>query len=97
MRDVHFSFHRVLPLFFIDGVSKCLSLGIQGFSRRQTDEPPTEGGCKSAKECFTETLNDNKGNNPPQNKGALITKLKQLKIGGNENICYYCIYKRGCR
>ena len=78
--DVHFFLSSGFAVVFIDGVSKCLSLGIQGFSRRQTDEPPTEAAVKGAKECFTETLNDNKAIIRRRIKTPNL-KLKQLKIG----------------
>ncbi len=58
--DIYYFLASGFAIVFIDGVSKCLSLGIQGFTKRSTDEPPTESDIKGAKECFTETLNDNK-------------------------------------
>ncbi len=40
--DIYYFLASGFAIVFIDGVSKCLSLGIQGFTKRSTDEPPTE-------------------------------------------------------
>ena len=78
--DVHFYLASGFAIVFVDEVSKCLALGIQGFEKRQTDEPPTESDVKGAKECFTETLNDNKAIIRRRIKTPNL-KLKQLKVG----------------
>ena len=79
---------------FVDGVSKCLSLGIQGFGKRQTDEPPTEADIKGAKECLTETLNDNKAILRRRLKTPKL-KLKQLKIGEETQTSVVVAYIEG--
>ncbi len=78
--DAYFFLASGFAIVFIDGVSKCLALGIQGFTKRTTDEPPTESDIKGAKECLTETLNDNKAILRRRLKTPDL-KLKQLKIG----------------
>ncbi|MDE6723105.1 MAG: spore germination protein, partial [Eubacterium sp.] len=50
--DAHFYLASGFAIVFVDGVSKCLSLGIQGFSKRQTDEPPTEADIKGARNAL---------------------------------------------
>lgn len=78
--DIYYFLSSGFAIVFIDGVAKCLSLGIQGFTKRNTDEPPTESDIKGAKECFTETLNDNKAVLRRRVKTPDL-KLKQLQIG----------------
>lgn len=78
--DLYFYLASGFAILIIDGVSKALVLGIQGFEKRKTDEPPNEANIKGAKECFTETLNDNKAILRRRLKTTNL-KLKQLKIG----------------
>ena len=67
-------------IFILDGVSKALVCGIQGWEKRSIDEPSNENNVKGAKECFTETLNDNKALIRKRLKTHHL-KLKQLKLG----------------
>ena len=92
--DVYFYLASGFALVFIDGVSKCLSLGIQGFSKRNTDEPPIESDIKGAKECFTETINDNKAILRRRLKTPDL-KLKQLKIGNSVKKTVVITYLKG--
>ena len=92
--DVHFYLASGFAVVFVDGVSKCLSLGIQGFTKRQTDEPPTEADIKGAKECFTETLNDNKAIIRRRIKTPNL-KLKQIKVGEETKTSVVIAYIKG--
>lgn len=78
--DVYFYLSSGFAAVFIDGVSKCLVMGIQGFEKRKMGEPTNEADIKGAKECFTETLNDNKATLHRRIKSPKL-KMKQFKIG----------------
>lgn len=92
--DIYYFLASGFAIVFIDGVSKCLSLGIQGFTKRSTDEPPTESDIKGAKECFTETLNDNKAILRRRIKTPDL-KLKQLKVGSAAQTSVVIAYIKG--
>lgn len=92
--DVYYFLASGFAIVFVDGVSKCLSLGIQGFSKRTTDEPPTESDIKGAKECLTETLNDNKAILRRRIKTPDL-KLKQLKIGSEAKTSVVIAFIKG--
>lgn len=79
---------------FIDGVAKCLALGIQGFSKRMVEEPPIEADVKGAKECLVETLNDNKAILRRRIKTPDL-KLKQLQIGNTVQKSIVIAYIKG--
>ena len=89
--DVYFYLSSGFAAVFIDGVSKCLVLGIQGFEKRGIDDPATEANIKGARECFTETLNDNKATLHRRIKTPAL-KMKQIKVGRQVQtsvaICY---------
>ena len=80
--DCEFFLMSGFVLFFLDGCRKALALGAQGWSRRGTDEPTNEAMVKGAKECFVETLNDNKALLRKRLKTPHL-KLKQIKLGKN--------------
>lgn len=80
--DIYFFLSSGFAVLIIDGVSKCLRLGIQGFEKRQTEDPPNEPNIKGANECFTETLNDNKALLRRRIKTPDL-KLKQIMVGQN--------------
>ena len=67
-------------VFYIEGADKALVFGVQGWNRRNTDEPTNEAMVRGAKECFVETLNDNKALIRKRLKTPDL-KLKQIKIG----------------
>lgn len=67
-------------IFILDGVDTAIACGIQGWEKRSPDEPSNENNVKGAKECFTETLNDNKALLRKRLKTHHL-KLKQLKLG----------------
>ena len=67
-------------LIFVDGCSKAIAIGVQGWTKRNTDEPTNESVVKGAKECFVETLNDNRALLRKRLKTHNL-KFKQLKLG----------------
>ena len=67
-------------IFCLEGCKTALAFGVQEWSRRTTDEPTNEAMVKGAKECFVETLNDNKALLRKRLKTPDL-KLKQLKLG----------------
>lgn len=67
-------------LFFLEGNSKMLALGIQGWEKRATDEPTNEAMVRGAKECFVESMNDNKALLRKRVKSHHL-KFKQIKLG----------------
>lgn len=71
-------------IFILDGSNKALALGIQGWAKRAVDEPSTENNVKGAKECFIESLNDNKALVRKRLKTHHL-KFKQLKLGTAAN------------
>lgn len=89
--DAYFFLFSGFAVVFIDGVDKCLVMGIQGFEKRKTNEPTNESNIKGAKECFTEILNDNKAMLHRRIKSPKL-KIKQFKIGNQIKtsvaVCY---------
>lgn len=92
--DIYYYLASGFAIVIIDGVAKCLALGIQGFGKRGTGEPPNEADIKGAKECFTETINDNKALLRRRIKSPDL-KLKQLKIGENAPTSVVIAYVKG--
>lgn len=78
--DSRFYMMSGFALFYLEGCSKALVMGVQGWSKRTTDEPTNEAMVKGAKECFVETLNDNKALLRKRLKTYHL-KLKQIKLG----------------
>ncbi|MGN0522050.1 MAG: spore germination protein [Eubacterium sp.] len=67
-------------VLIIDGSSKALACGIQGWAKRSIDEPSNENNVKGSKECFLEAVNDNKALLRKRLKSHHL-KTKQLKLG----------------
>jgi spore germination protein KA len=80
--DCYYFLMSGFAIFYLDGYSKALALGIQGWSKRNTDEPTNESMVKGAKECFIEALNDNKALLRKRLKTPHL-KLKQIKLGNS--------------
>lgn len=78
--DAEFFLMSGFAVLILDGCNKALAMGIQGWARRSVDEPTNEAMVKGAKECFVETLNDNKALLRKRLKTPHL-KLKQLKLG----------------
>ena len=78
--DGYFLLMSGFLIFCLEGCGKALAFGVQGWNRRNTEEPTTEAMVKGAKECFVETLNDNKALLRKRLKTPDL-KMKQLKAG----------------
>lgn len=90
-KDLYFYLASGFAIVIFDGVAKYLALGIQGFGKRTTGEPSNESNIKGAKECFTETINDNKALLRRRIKTPDL-KLKQIKIGENAKTAVVIAY-----
>ena len=78
-------------LFYLDGCLNALAMGVQGWSKRTTEQPTNEAMVKGAKECFVETLNDNKALLRKRLKTHHL-KLKQIKLGEAVSTCVVLAY-----
>ena len=89
--DAYYFLMSGFAVVVIEGCSTALAFGVQGWSRRDTSEPSTEANVKGAKECFVETLNDNKALLRKRLKTYHL-KQKQLNLGNSARtpvaICY---------
>ena len=89
--DCYFYLMSGFAIFFLDGCSKALVMGIQGWDKRSTGEPTNEANVKGARECFVECLNDNKGLLRKRLKTHHL-KMKLIKLGTAAStpvaICY---------
>lgn len=78
--DCYYFLMSGFAIFFLDGCSKALAFGIQGWEKRSTDEPRNESNVKGARECFVESINDNKALLRKRLKTTKL-KTKQIKLG----------------
>lgn len=78
--DCYYFLMSGFAIFFLDGCSKALAMGIQGWEKRSTDEPRNESNVKGARECFVESINDNKALLRKRLKTYHL-KTKQIKLG----------------
>ncbi len=78
--DCYYFLMSGFAVFYLDRCGKALAFGIQGWTKRNTDEPSNEAMVKGAKECFIEALNDNKALLRKRLKTTHL-KLKQIKLG----------------
>lgn len=78
--DCYFYLMSGFAIVILDGCAKALTVGVQGWNRRTTEEPSNESNVKGAKECFVETLNDNKALLRKRLKTPHL-KLKQFSLG----------------
>lgn len=89
--DAYYYLMSGFAVVVIEGCSTALAFGVQGWNRRNTDAPSTEANVKGAKECFVETLNDNKALLRKRLKTYHL-KQKQLSLGSSARtpvaICY---------
>jgi spore germination protein KA len=67
-------------VFILDKNDKALVFGIQGWIKRSIDEPDNENNVKGSKECFIESINDNKALLRKRLKTHHL-KFKQIKLG----------------
>lgn len=80
--DAYYYLASGFCVIIIDGCKTGLALGIQGWTRRDTGEAKTEANVKGAKECFVESINDNKALLRKRLKTCHL-KQKQIKLGNN--------------
>ncbi len=78
--DLEYFLMSGFVVFMIDGCNKAIAMGIQGWNKRSTDAPTNEAMAKGAKECFVESVNDNKALVRKRLKTHHL-KFKQLKVG----------------
>ena len=78
--DAYYFLMSGFAVLVVEGCSRALAFGIQGWTRRDTSEPKTEANVKGAKECFVESINDNKALLRKRLKTPHL-KQKQLKLG----------------
>lgn len=78
--DCYYFLMSGFAVFYLDGCRRALVLGIQGWNRRSTDDPTNESMVKGAKECFVESINDNKALLRKRLKTHHL-KLRQIKLG----------------
>lgn len=90
-KDCYYYLMCGFALFYLEGCAKVLVFGIQGWEKRGTDAPTNEANVKGAKECFVESLNDNKALLRKRLKTRHL-KQKQLTLGDSVKtpvaICY---------
>ena len=89
--DCRFCIMSGFALFYLEGCLNALAMGVQGWSKRTTDEPTNEAMVKGAKECFVETINDNKALLRKRLKTHHL-KLKQIKLGTSVSTCVVLAY-----
>lgn len=80
--DCYFFIMSGFCVFVLDGCGKALAFGSQGWEKRSVDEPSNESNVKGAKECFIESLNDNKALLRKRLKTYHL-KFKQIKLGNS--------------
>lgn len=78
--DCYFFLMSGFCVFILEGCNKALVMGIQGWGKRSVDEPSNESNVKGAKECFIESLNDNKALLRKRLKTPNL-KYKQIMLG----------------
>ena len=89
--DCRFYLMSGFALFYLEGCFGALVMGTQGWNKRSTDEPSNEAMVKGAKECFVETLNDNKALLRKRLKTSHL-KLKQINLGTSVSSCIVMAY-----
>ena len=92
--DCRFYLSSGFALFFLEGCKSAVALAVQGWSRRTTEEPTNEAMVKGAKECFVETLNDNKALLRKRLKTPKL-KMKQIKLGSSAPVPVVIAYIEG--
>lgn len=78
--DAYYYLMSGFCIFVLEGYPKAMVMGIQGWQKRNTDDPENENNVRGAKECFIEALNDNKALLRKRMKTHHL-KLKQIKLG----------------
>ena len=89
--DCRFYLMSGFALFYLEGCYSAIAAGTQGWNKRSTDDPTNEAMVKGAKECFVETLNDNKALLRKRLKTSDL-KLKQINLGTSVSTCVVIAY-----
>ena len=92
--DCWFYLSSGFVLFVLEDCGSAAAFAVQGWTRRTTDEPTNEAMVKGAKECFVETLNDNKALLRKRLKTPDL-KLKQIKLGDKAPVPVVIAYIKG--
>ena len=78
--DAYYYLMSGFCVFVLDGCPRAMVMGIQGWTKRTTDEPENETNVRGAKECFVESVNDNKALLRKRMKTHNL-KLRQIQLG----------------
>ena len=78
--DAYYYLMSGFCVFVLDGCPRAMVMGIQGWTKRSTDEPESESNVRGAKECFVESVNDNKALLRKRMKTHHL-KLRQIQLG----------------
>ena len=92
--DCYFFLMSGFLVFCLEDCEKALAFGVQGWNKRTSDEPTNEAMVKGAKECFVETLNDNKALLRKRLKTHRL-KLRQIKVGKSAPVPVVIAYIEG--
>lgn len=89
--DAYYFLMSGFAVVVLENCPKALCLGVQGWTKRDTNDPSGEANVKGAKECFVESINDNKALLRKRLKTHHL-KQKQLSLGTSTKtpvaICY---------
>ncbi|MBQ9227563.1 MAG: spore germination protein [Eubacterium sp.] len=78
--DCYFFLMSGFAVLVTEDCATALAVGVQGWNSRMTEEPSNESNVKGAKECFVESLNDNKALLRKRLKTPRL-KFRQLQLG----------------
>ena len=89
--DAYYYLMSGFAVVVVEDCTHALAFGVQGWNKRTTDEPSNENNVKGARECFVESVNDNKALLRKRLKTYHL-KQKQINLGTSAKtpvvICY---------
>lgn len=89
--DAYYYLMSGFAVVVVEDCRHALAFGVQGWNKRTTDEPSNENNVKGARECFVESVNDNKALLRKRLKTYHL-KQKQINLGTSAKtpviICY---------
>ena len=89
--DAYYYLMSGFAVVVVEDCRQALAFGVQGWNKRTTDEPSNENNVKGARECFVESVNDNKALLRKRLKTYHL-KQKQINLGTSAKtpviICY---------
>ena len=89
--DAYYYLMSGFAVVVVEDCTHALAFGVQGWNKRTTDEPLNENNVKGARECFVESVNDNKALLRKRLKTYHL-KQKQINLGTSAKtpviICY---------